>query len=412
MLQPLTASERELERLFLDNRDFEQLATAIEVFCPFDAVGMDRQEIRHGFFLRYILDPLRPHGFGADCLRAFMWAAASAIRDDSSTTIRPLDVHLMELDSAVIEREYKSIDLLIQVPAEKVVLAIELKIDATEHSGQLGRYRNVVQKDFPADEGWRQVFLFLTKRGDAPSEIDGEGWQTLPLEAVADMLASVADKGGGQPEARMMLTAYVSMLRRRHLTDQRMEDLARGLWKEHREALEFLMSRRPNAGSNAVGLFLDNQVQVAATLSEAAGIEIVPDHSTRAYVRFGMKPWDAVPGMLTGTGWRPSERMLLFELTYDAKAIRCQFELGPGDADMRAAIFEAFKNGGADIGGKWDLAPKWRHLATKALVQYHQDDDVESLYEQALNAASSFVAVHVPKYHAALSPLMVESPES
>ena len=406
MPQPVTASERDLERLFLDNRDFEQLASAIEVFCPFDAVGMDRQEIRHGFFLRYILDPQRPHGFGADCLRAFMWAAASAMRDDETTAIRALDVHLMDLDSAIVDREYKSIDLLIQVPAERVVLAVELKIDASEHSGQLGRYRAAVEKDFPADEGWRQIFLFLTKRGDAPSETDGAGWQTLPLETVADMLEGVSEKGGGHPDARMMLNAYVSMLRRRHLTDQRMEDLARNLWREHREALEFLMTRRPNAASNVLVMLLENQIQVAEALSEAAGIEIVPDHSTRAYVRFAMKPWDSVPGMLTGTGWRPSERMLLFELTWDAKSIRCQFELGPGDPDLRRAIFDALKAAGADVGGKWELAPKWRHLATKALVPFQQDDDVDALYEETVKAARSFVAHHVPRYHAALAPML------
>ena len=32
----------------------------MDVFYPFDAVGMDNQEIRHGYFLRYILDPALP----------------------------------------------------------------------------------------------------------------------------------------------------------------------------------------------------------------------------------------------------------------------------------------------------------------------------------------------------------------
>lgn len=263
-----------------------------------------------------------------------------------------------------------------------------------------------MERDFPKDEGWRQVFLFLTKRGENPSETDGAGWQALPLETVADMFDVVGEKGGGRPDARMMLKAYVGMLRRRHLTDQRMEDLARSLWREHREALDFLMSRRPNAASNVLALLFENRAEIAGALSEAAGIEIVPDHSTRAYVRFAMKPWDAVPGMLTGTGWRPSERMLLFELTWDAKAIRCQFELGPGDPDCRQTIFDAFKQAGAEIGGKWPLAPKWRHLATKALVPYQQDDDVSALYDETVKAACNFVALHVPKYNAALAKLI------
>jgi len=406
----MTVNEGNLERLFLDNEAFEELASALDFFCPFDAVGMDRQEIRHGFFLRYMLDPHRPHGFAAECLRGLMWAAAAALHDAGNTGIMPLDVHLMDLDSAIVEREYSSIDLLIQIPAERVVVAVELKIDASEHSGQLRRYRRIVEKDFPSADGWRQVFLFLTKRGDDPSEDDGAGWHSLPLETVVAMLERVMAKGGGQPDARMMLGAYIGMLRRKHLTDPRMEELARGLWREHREALEFLMSRRPDVGSEVFAQLIDQQAVVAARFSEAAGTEIVPDHSTKSYVRFAVKKWDAVPGMLSGTGWKPSVRMLLFEFFRDAKGtIKCQFELGPGDVTEREALFAAWKGAGLDIGGKWALNAKWRQLASKSLVSTTDEDDVAEVFERVVEGAAKFLGMHVPKYDAVASQLILES---
>jgi hypothetical protein len=46
---------------------------------------MERQEIRHGHFLCYLLNPSRPHGFGTECLRAFMWAAAAVLRARSES---------------------------------------------------------------------------------------------------------------------------------------------------------------------------------------------------------------------------------------------------------------------------------------------------------------------------------------
>ena len=331
-----------------------------------------------------------------------MWAAASAISDDESTPIRALDVHLMELDSAVVEREYKNIDLVIHVPAEKVVLAVELKIDAAEHSGQLGRYRQIIERDFPSADGWRQIFLFLTKRGDSPSDSDGAGWQTLPLESVAEMLERIADKGGGHPEARMMLNAYVGMLRRRHLTDQRMENLARDLWREHREALEFLMSRRPDMASEVFTVMLERQTEIASRFSEAAGQSIVPDHSTKTYVRFAVERWDAIPGMTEGTGWKPSNRMLIFEIYRDTKGgIKCQFQLGPGDPVKREALFRAFENGGADIGGKWALAALWRQLASKTLYAPKEDDSADEAFERVVTGAAQFLKTHVPRYDAA-----------
>jgi hypothetical protein len=312
----------------------------------------------------------------------------------------------MDLDSAVVEREYGSIDLLIQVPAEKVVIAVELKIDATEHSGQLGRYRKLVEKEFPRSDGWRQIFLFLTKRGDEPSEEDGVGWVALPLEAVVEMLERVSEKGSGNSDAKMMLNAYVGMLRRKHLTDPRLEELARGLWREHREVLEFLISRRPNVTSEVMRLLLANQTSAAASLSERAGFKLVPDHSTRTYVRFGVADWDNVPGMLSGTGWPPSKRILLIELVHEMNGnIRCKVELGPGDADQRQALFDAFKREGADVGGNWALAAKWRQLAAKIVAKPCDEDEAAEVYAQVVSVAGQFLATHLPRYDKAAKQL-------
>jgi hypothetical protein len=315
----------------------------------------------------------------------------------------------MDLDSAIVEREFSSIDLLIQVPAEKVVVAVELKIDANEHSGQLGRYRKIVAKEFANQDGWRQIFLFVTKRGDEPSEEDGAGWFALPLENVVEMLERVIAKETGNPDARMMLNAYVGMLRRKHLTDPRLDDLARGLWREHREVLDFLMSRRPNVASEVFGLLLANQTSAAASLSERAGFKLVADHSTRNYVRFAVKDWDAIPGMLSGTGWPPSERLLLVELVNEANgSIRCKVELGPGAAEQRHAIFEAFKGAGADVGGNWPLAAKWRQLAAKIVAKPTDEDVAADVFAQVISAAGQFLGSHLPKYDRALKKLTVD----
>jgi hypothetical protein len=314
----------------------------------------------------------------------------------------------MDLDSAIVEREYSSIDLLIQIPAENVVVAVELKIDAAEHSGQLGRYRKIVAKVFPEAEGWRQIFLFLTKRGDEPSEEDGAGWFALPLEPVVEMLERVSAKETGNPDARMMLNAYIGMLRRKHLTDPRIEELAKGLWREHREVLEFLMSRRPNVTSEVFNLLLANQASVAASLTDATGVNIVPDQSTKNFVRFGIKDWDDLPSMLTGIGWPPSKRLVLIEFVHEGNgSVRCKVELGPGDPEQRQALFDAFKNAGADVGGNWTLAAKWRQLTAKIVAKPTDEDEAQDVFEQVVSAASQFLAAHLPKYDAAAKNLML-----
>lgn len=409
----MTIADAEIEALLIGNDDFDAVEQSLSVFCPFDAVGMVTQEIRHGRFLRYILDPLRPHGFGAECLRALMTSAAEAVRQHGAAELSPLDVHLMELDTAwVPQSEYKSIDILVEVPGAKIVIAVELKIDASEHSGQLSRYRDIVEADWPHAEGWRHVFLFLTKRGEAPSDEHGEKWISLPLDALVDALSSVARKNGGHGAANDLLKAYLAMLRREHLSDERMEELARKLWAQHGEALEFLSQRRPDLRGSIVADIYDKRTSVAVTLSEHAGLTMVADHSTPNIVRFAVSDWNDVPGMSSGTGWKPSNQLLLFEISKTGKnSITCRFELGPGDANLRQAIFDALKAAGADVGGNWELSPQWRQLANATLLKVTDDDgkDFTSLVSLIIEKAQKFLAAHVVSYDAAMKVLSATS---
>lgn len=398
--------EHALERLIIEDDSFGRLGDSLRVFCPFDAVGATRQEIRHAHFLSYVLDPQRPHGFGAECLREFMWETARALRTSSSHIIAPLEVHLMELDGAVIRREYKSIDLLIEIPQHKLVLAIELKIDSGEHSGQLARYRQIVASDWAIEHGWKQLFLFLTKRGDAPSEEHGEGWHGMSLETIAHAFARIADRNVGQAEANSLLKSYVAMLRREHLVDERMEDLARGLWREHREALEFLMERRPDPISELLSELWAKRDAVAAILSQRIGMEVVADQSTKAIVHFAVKEWDSVPGMLSGTYWKEAKRVLLCEVHRYAKdRIRVLFQICPGDLDARRVIFEAFKGAGLSVGGNWDLNPQWRQLASMNLFKLEQDAMPDSSFDKLVEGIGDFLAKHAHGYGQALSHL-------
>lgn len=406
----MSKAEKYLERLFLNNSDFDLLSAEMDVFCPFDAIGMHNQEIRHGYFLRYVLDPSRPHGFGPDCLRAFMWAAAEVIQDDPRGMLKALDVHLMKLDDAIVEREYKSIDLVVKIPTEHIIIAIELKIDASEHSGQLGRYRQIICNDYAASDGWKQLFLFLTKRGDTPSIEDGTGWHALALDNVTEALDRVVAKGVGQPDARMLLGSYVAMLRRRHLNDHRMEELARKLWKEHREALNYLMSRKPDPTASIFQSLSDQHSKIAKELSERLNTQIVAEHSTKAEIRFGFASWDNVPGMMEGTGWKPSKRLLLLIIKRDARteSFRFMIYLGPGPQLRRQALFDALNTHGALINGNWGIQDSWRKLIAKEVPAPSDGETYEGFASKLVDELELFLKSILAHYDAAMHSLPPE----
>lgn len=395
-----------LADLFVANDDFSELEQALDVFCPFEAVGMVSQEIRHGRFLSYIFDPNRPHGFGVECLRGLM-AAASRSSHQISSNISLLEAHLMNFDGATVHREWRSIDILIEVPGQDLIVAVELKIDASEHSGQLKRYRESVQSEWPEK---RHIFLFLTKCGDMPSDDNGDGWVTVELDALAGELGRVANHTGGDADARKMLDSYLAMLRRHHLDNERLEGLAASLWLKHRSALEYLADRRPNAVGDLFQRLVDSSDELAQSIHAQCGEEVIVDYARRAAIYLAIPAWDAVPGFRKAEGFTTSNRLILFEI---AKAgsdyFRCYFILGKGDQAARENLFEQLRQGGCDVGKKSKPTKEWNRLASARISLKGIEDapDLGAWQGKVSTQIREFASKHIPSYTEAL--LAIES---
>lgn len=403
-----------LEALVVGNPDFEEVERSRGVFCPFEAIGMVRQEIRHAHFLQYCLDPQRPHGFGTEPLRAIMRAAAIAQReygeDGASGFLTPLGVHVMDFEAAEVRREWRKIDLLAVIREEKLVVVIELKIDAGEHSGQLGRYRDRVTAQWPASEGWRHLFLFLTRDGDEPSE-DGIGWLPLSLDAVAREFDAIVRKQVGAPEARATLTAWLAMLRRHFLTDQDLVDLASRLWSQHREALDFLMEHRPDTGDGIAGRLLERQDEISHRLAQACGLTIQIDSATPRMIRFAVAEWDGLPDFRTAAGWTSSERLILLELWRNAGGNGgIRFVLGPGAPGTRQRYFDALKAAGIPLSARKEITNRFTRLGSQSLPAgvdelADSSDQVEQAVDRIIDKVVAYGAERIPAFDRALATL-------
>lgn len=401
----MTVLEHQLADLFVANDEFDALEQSLDVFCPFEAIGMVRQEIRHGHFLSYIFDPQRPHGFGDACIRALM-AAAARSSDESSSSLSLLDIHMMDFDGAIVRREWRKIDILIEVPDQNLIVAIELKIDASEHSGQLARYRKIVEIEWPDH---RHLFLFLTKQGDEASDLEGSGWLSVDLESLASELQSVVTKEAGVFDARKLLVSYLEMLGRHHLNDEKLEDLASRLWAKHPAALNFLADRRPDAMGDIFQRLIDNQAALANAITALCGETVIPDSSRPSAIQFAIPRWDEVPGFLTAVGFTQSNRLILIQLAKSgADYLRCYFLLGKGDQAIREKLFHGLREGGVDVGKKQKPTKEWNRLASIriSLPDLEDSPDVEVIANQVFSKVRDFSAHHVPAYTGALMKLV------
>lgn len=324
--------------------DFERIKSYSDVFCPFEAIGMVHQEIRHSNFLAYCLNPHKPHGFGDELLREFLYLVA----DEVETLPSKLELSLMSLHNAEIRREWNHIDLLIHVPNEdgqEIVVAIEQKIHAAEGLGQLKRYTEVVRDHF--ENTTHTALIFLPKDATAPSE--SETWGQLSLQDVVSRFEIVANTRLTSAKGTPLLNQYIAMLRRHIMPDNTLTELARKLWNEHGEALDLLIEHRPDQHSEIVAAFKAAREELANILNaklkgkafDGTDITIEPVFDDNNVGHFSVTSWASIPA-LADDGHEGSVSIIRPEIAGHRSSMNywTTMVLHPGDQGKRRAIHQ------------------------------------------------------------------------
>lgn len=392
---------RDLESLVIDDEAFRTIETKLSGYCPFEALGMVNAEIRHSNFLAYMLDPFQSHGLGSQLLRGVLDGILASV--ETTNGVSRLGLHLVDVDDADIRREWKHIDLLLAFPDLRLVVAFELKIGAGEGSGQLKRYREQIEQKWPSSgtAPWRHLLLFLTRNGQDPSD---PIWEPATYDVIIDAIERTLKKtSAGDPMARQMLGAYAAMLRRHHMKDQELAELAKQLWRQHGPALNYLMQYSPTGVVGLGPVVLKHIDKIAAEIS-SDHLHLGPEDSTVSYARFFVKEWDAIPGINDGFGWVSSGRLLVIEVQFWTEMAKACLLLGPaiepkGNPDTRRKLFELARP--KIMRGANTLPEKWKTLVSSTLIT---SADMELGEEEAMQKLKSklkqFVSVRLTEFDA------------
>jgi len=396
--------------------DFRELERITQVFCPFEAVGMVSQEIRHSNFLSYILDENKPHIFGSRVLEELLSLIAERT-SDSEIGFSKLDLHFMDISKATISREWRNIDLLIEVPRKTsnhdkgLLITVELKIHAAESPDQLKKYKGIIDKEF-SDEEWDKVFVFLTLHEDDPSDPNIETWIPVGLPAFIERLEQFLKSDSFQGESASLLNSYLKMMRRNFMPDIELEKIARKIWSKHRLALDALNEYYPDLRGELMELIYDNKEEFAAYLSEETGYHIVTENSDYGYIRFGVADWDELEGLTSGDKtWLDTDRLMALEIqSWGDNKVRISYVIGPGDTEVREAIFDQvlkqIGKGKLKIGRRTPVSStRHKHLSADFILsekRYEQAEEAEENAEDLLvavkNKTVSFLKTTLPIY--------------
>ena len=297
------------------------------------AHGIHSDERFHSRIISWLLDQSAHHRqaghFIVALLKATMappqlldadWSAARVIQEWRNEVSEQLGY----LDILVLDRDHQNL------------IAIENKTFSQEHSNQLTRYRRALADAFP---DFARHHIFLSPYGVPPNlERDRKHWQPASYSVIHNAIKEILETGVAEPNAKALLQIYATTIRRNVMPETSIDQQARRIYLEHREALDRIFANKPN--------WIE---ETKPMLKEAVAKHTfwIIDNETAQFVRFRAADWDEFPSSQTGTGWAPiSHALLLFQLRFDDETPYLDLGLSTASSEnteIRAALFDAVR---------------------------------------------------------------------
>lgn len=229
-------NEEALQNFLLDIGCLDELLPWTGKFNMFDVLKISRTEIRHSNMLGWLLNPNENHGMGDVFLKGIL---QRLVENDSDGRYDVFNVLLMDFYTFSVMREWKNIDILLTSTEEKTVIAIENKVGSHEHSNQLNRYRNILEKEYP---DYNRMLVFLTPDGEKPSDV--ENWDVLTYSDIIDVLESATSQIKVLSDVDLMIKNYIDVVRRDIVEDQQLIDICNKIYNKHKKALDLIFENR------------------------------------------------------------------------------------------------------------------------------------------------------------------------
>ncbi len=241
----------------------------------FDAVGMERQEVKHSAFIAWLLDPGKPHGLGNKFLSEFckqlfrnesvsvqarnrnaLVAAGIRSEDDLSDFINDKKVEIYR-ERVLVDSESR-IDIYIESKATKTAIVIENKVFTDNHDDQLYRYIEQLNTYSRANHNLidRKIFVYLTPQGTVPDNRQEhsdahERYCLFSYRTILRMIEKIK-KDCTEQRVLFLMEDYVAMVKKNILKeDEQVRAKCREIYRAYEAEISLLL-RYNSDNANAV----------------------------------------------------------------------------------------------------------------------------------------------------------------
>lgn len=222
------------------------------------------------------------------------------------------------------------------------------------------------------------MFVFLTKEGSAASR---PSWISLDYGTIAEIIETVCNERRSSltDDIYIAIRHYVDLVRRHIMSESDIAELCRKIYKQHRQAIDLIYEHRPDMRSDVE----DYIKQLIQESSQQENLE--QDSIDKRWIRVAPKEWDNLVFQKTCSGWTASHRILLFEFCNEPQNLQLHLVIGPGDMQVKEAIYQKLKT--LDIAGirKCKLKESgWNHVCAVQVFNSsdYEEGDLESLQEK------------------------------
>lgn len=330
-MNAMTAEQQEerlkaaLRNFVRDGEPLRQLEQHLSRFNVFEVLRSVDHELRHSNMLAWMFDPAANHGLGDRLLRRWLMEVYDAAEKDGfEMDLDPVDIDTTPFHTVQVYREWNHVDVVIDIGTKdhgQWVIAIENKVNAGQGDGQLARYRNALDAGFP--QASKRLLVFLTKYGGSPED---EAFLPVRYDTVEKALAGalVELKGRIAPGPEYLLNEYHTILKDHFMANSENIDLAIRIYKQHKQALDFIFDNKPDLINEVTALLL------AKLEEQGKALGIQPLYHNRGQLFFIPDSWD-LAGNRTSDKWAKTRFILRF---WDEKNTALLAQLGPEVEDL------------------------------------------------------------------------------
>lgn len=143
---------------------------------------------------------------------------------------------LLDLSSFEVRREEDNIDILLISDSEQYIVAIENKVGSSEHSDQLNRYREILNRKYST---YKKMFIYLTPDGEESSDV--AHWDVLSYKAILECVQYVLNNAHLKEDVKTFIGDYVEILRRDIVQDNELKEICNKIYFRHKTALDLIL---------------------------------------------------------------------------------------------------------------------------------------------------------------------------